>query len=131
MGKERIRRYEAAGISKERYLELKYLARQYDAMRRQEAKLRRGEIDRTADSGAWRQSDPTGNAAIGIAMRSRADKIRAIEDAARAAAPGMYAEMMRCVTRGETWERLHPPCGRGQFYAARRRFFIELDARIN
>lgn len=131
MARERVKRYEAAGISKERYLELKYLARQYDSMKKQEAKLRRGEIDRREGGNrTWRQSDPTGNAAIGIAMRSKADKIRAIEDAAHAAAPGFYTQMMKCVTRGETFERLDPPCGRGQFYAARRKFFVELDQRV-
>lgn len=111
-------------------MELKYLARQYDEMRRQEAKLRRGEIDRPQNGGTWRQSDPTGNTAIGIAIRSKADRIRAIEDAARAAAPGMVAEMLRCVTRGEKYEDVNPPCGRRQFYCARRLFYIELDARI-
>lgn len=131
MCKERIKRYEAAGITKERYLELKYLTRQYDSMKKQEAKLRRGEIDRKAGGNrAWRQSDPTGNAAIGIALRSKAEKIRAIEEAARTAAPGLYVEMLKCVTRGESYEKLKPPCGRGQFYAMRRQFFVELDRRI-
>lgn len=100
-------------------------------MRREEAKLRRGETDRKEGGNqTWRQPDPTGNAAIGIAMKSNAGKIRAIEDSARAAAPEFYAQMLKCVTRGETWERLGPPCGRAQFYAARRLFFIELNARM-
>ena len=100
-------------------------------MRAEERKLRRGEIDRTEQgNGVWRQSDPTGNAAIGVAMKSKAHKIRAIEESARAAGPGIYAPLMKCVTRGETFEELDPPCGRAQFYAARRRFYIELDARI-
>ena len=100
-------------------------------MRREEAKLRRGEIDRTdAGNKTWRQPDPTGNAAIGIAMKSKADKIRAIEEAARVAAPEFCTQLMRCVTRGETWEKIGPPCGRAQFYAARRVFFVELDTRI-
>lgn len=100
-------------------------------MVREEKKLRRGEIDRAEGGNAqWRQPDPTGNAAIGIAMKSNAGRIKAIEDAARAAGPEIYRWLMRCVTRGETFEKLGPPCGRAQFYAARRRFFVELDARI-
>lgn len=126
-----MKRYEDAGISKFRYLELKNIARQYDQMRREEAKLRHGETDRKEGGNqTWRQPDPTGNAAIGIAMKSNARKIKAIEDSARAAGPEIYRWLMRCVTRGETFEKMGPPCGRAQFYAARRRFFIELDARL-
>lgn len=131
MAKERTNFYEKSGIERERYLELKYLARQYDSMRREERKLRRGEIDRReGENSGWRQSDPTGNAAIGMAMRSRADKIRAIENSARAASPEMYAAVLKCVTQGMNYEQLNPPCGRRQFYAARRRFFVELDRRV-
>lgn len=134
MAKVRMKRYEQAGISRERYMELKYLARQYDSMKRWEAKLRRGEIDR-AEGGnrAWRQSDPTGNAAVGIAVKSKADKIRAIEDAARVATagmPGMYKLLMRNVTKGEEERVLQPCCGHAQFCALRRRFYVELDRRI-
>lgn len=129
--KERIKRYESAGIDKNRYLELKYLARQYDSMRKREAKLRNGEIDRESKgNGVWRQSDPTGNAAIGIAMASMAGKIRAIEESARAAGEGIVRELMLHVTRGIGYEKLNPPCGRAQFYRARRRFYIELDKRV-
>lgn len=129
--KERIKRYESAGIDKNRYLELKYLARQYDSMRKREAKLRSGEVDRR-ESGhiVWRQSDPTGNAAVCIAAASMAGKIRAIEEAAHAAGAGIYRELMLNVTRGMNYEVLNPPCGRAQFYRARRMFFVELDRRV-
>ena len=126
-----MKRYEGAGIDRNRYLELKYIARQYDAMVKAEKALRRGEVDR-AEGGnrSWRRPDPTGNAAIGIAMKSNAHRIKAIEEAAQVAAPGLYAWLLRNVTRGETYEKLNPPCGRAQFYAAHRRFFMELDARL-
>lgn len=127
----RSKRYEDAGISKSRYLELMNIAMQYDEMLEREAKLRRGEFDRTArGNGGWSKPDPTGNAAIFIASMSKADKIRAIEDSARAAGPGIYLELMRNVTQGTKYEDMPVPCGRAQFYAARRRFFIELDGRI-
>ena len=101
-------------------------------MVRAEKKLRRGEVDRqNSGNQTWKQPDPTGNAAICIAMKSQAHKIKAIEEAARAAGPEIYTWLLRCVTRGEVWEKLGPPCGRAQFYAARRRFYAELDARIN
>lgn len=134
MAKERFGRYESAGISKERYLELKHLARQYDSMKKYEAKLRRGEVDRQEGGNrAWRASDPTGNAALSLLAKSKAEKIRAIEDSARAAVngmQGMYRPLMRNVTRGEREADIQPPCGHAQFCAARRRFFIELDRRI-
>ena len=127
-----MKRYENAGIDRDRYLELKYIARQYDKYVREEKKLRRGEVDKlTGGNQTWKQPDPTGNAAIGIAMKSKADRIRAIEEAAQAAGAEIYAWLIRCVTRGETWEKMRPPCGSAQFYAARRRFFVELDARLD
>lgn len=127
----RSKRYEEAGISKSRYLELMNIAMQYDEMLEHEARLRRGEIDRpTKGNSCWSRPDPTGNTAMMLARLSKADKIRAVEDSARAAGPGIYIELMRNVTRGVKYEDMPVPCGRAQFYAARRRFFIELDARI-
>lgn len=104
MARERFKRYEATGISRYRYLELKSLARQYD-------ELRCGRKRADADACALK-------------------KICAIEDAARAAGGDIYAWLMRCVTRGETWEKMNPPCGRSQFYKARRLFYIELNKRL-
>lgn len=133
MPRVRTRRYEQYGISKYRFLELKSIALQYDQMVAEEKKLRRGEIDRKPGGNrAWRKPDPTGNAAIGIALRSNAHRIRAIEECARIAAPGFAAQLMECVARGVPYERISPtpPCGRAQFYAARRLFFCELDRRI-
>lgn len=130
---DRTKRYEGYGISRDRYMELKFIARQYDAMIAAEKRLRNGETDRKGGrSGKWKQTDPTGNAAVDIACRSLAPRIRAIEDSARAACgeDALWKYIMRCVTRGETWEMMAPPCGRRQFYAMRRRFFIELDARV-
>lgn len=132
MREERVKRYEKFGISKNRFLQLKYLARQYDELRAWESKLRSDELDRVQRANAaWHAKDPTGNKAIRFVTLSNADKIRAIEDSARAAAPGMERALLRCVTRGESWERIAPPCGRDQFYAMRRRFFVELDLRVD
>lgn len=132
MREERVKRYEEYGISKNRFLQLKYLARQYDEMRAWEERLRKDEIDRVKPvNTAWRVKDPTGNKAVRLATLSYADKIRAIEDAARSAAPGMERALLRCVTRGESWEKIGPPCGRDQFYAMRRAFFVELDRRVD
>ena len=54
------------------------------------------------------------------------------EEAAKVAGPGMYRFIMRNVTKGERYDTMipKPPCGRGQFYNARRLFFVELDRRL-
>ena len=129
--KERTKRFETEGIDKNRYQELKYIARQYDAMRKREIKFRNGEMDRTGTGvKEWRQSDPTGNTAISFAMFSLSKKIRAIEESARIAGGGIYKELLLHVSRGIPFEKLYPPCGRAQFYRARRLFYIELDKRV-
>ena len=133
MPRERTKRYEEMGIPEYRYHELKNIALQYDTMVEAEKKLRRGEVDRAGKgNAAWKKPDPTGNAAIGIVVRSKAEKIRAIEEAAKVAGPGMYRFIMRNVTKGERYDMMtpKPPCGRGQFYNARRLFFVELDRRL-
>ena len=126
MARERVKRYESAGISKNRYLELKSIARQYDELHEKAAKLKRGELDRAGRLGG----DPTGETAIDRTMRDPERKIRAIEEAARSAGADLYPWLMRCVTRGEKHEHMHPPIGRAQFYQLRRLFFLELDKRL-
>ena len=133
MPRERTKRYEEMGISEFRYRELKNIALQYDEMVENEKRLRRGEVDRKGKGNvAWKKPDPTGNTAISIAVRSNAEKIRAIEEAARAAGPGMYRSIMRNVTQGERYSTMvpKPPCGQPQFYRARQLFFVELDRRL-
>lgn len=51
----------------------------------------------------------------------------AIEEAARRAGAGLQRCIIRNVTEGVLYEEMPVPCGRRQFYAARRRFFAELD----
>lgn len=128
---ERTAWYEKRGITRGRYLELKGIASQYDWMRTQERKLRLGEIDREEGGNrTWRQKDPTGNAAILLATKSYVPRIQAIEEAAKAVDAFLWKYILRCVTRGESWEKMQPPCGRRQFYSKRRLFFAELDKRV-
>lgn len=99
MPKERIKRYERVGISKNRYGELKYIAKQYDELQ---------SLNKTPSEGDIR-------------------KIQAIEVAAQAADSALFEWILQCVTAGKTFEQLNPPCGRVQFFRARTRFFIELN----
>ena len=128
---ERTAWFERHGITKGRYMELKGVASQYDWMRRQEKKLRAGEVDRSeSGNGVWHEKDPTGNTAIGNIAKSYAPKIKAIEEAAKATDALLWQYVLRCVCRGESWEKMCVPCGRRQFHARRRMFFVELNKRI-
>lgn len=123
--------YEKLGISKGRMKELRGIAEQYDWMRQEEGKLRRGEIDRIESGNIiWHKPDPTGNAAMAIICRSYAPRIDAIEDAARAASPVIWREIIENVCRGKSWARIMPPYCDRVFYAKCRMFFVELDKRI-
>lgn len=97
MAKIRTKRLERQGISRERYQELIYFSRQYLEIKR------RGDADRRA----WR--------------------VPVIEAAVRAAREDLFPYLLESVTTGRTYEQMNPPCGRVQFYAARRRYFEELD----
>lgn len=120
------------GISEKRYLQLKWFARQYGELKQAEAKFRRGEVDRmSAGNGEWNGTpDPTGNAGARLASSPYAWKISAIEQAALAADPSLCSWILRSVTEGVRLEYLGVPCGKNQFYAARRKFFVELDCRV-
>lgn len=129
--KERTAWYEKRGITKARYLELKGIAGQYDEMIRKERELRAGEVDRAEEGNvAWKKKDPTGNTALMIVSKSYAPRIRAIEEAARAVDACMWKYILNNVARGESWEKMRPPCGCRQFHQKRRLFFAELDKRI-
>ena len=130
--KKRTPWYEKHGMTEGRIRELEGIALQYDDLREAERKLRAGEIDQPQRGNViWKKKDPTGNMAAMRADKSNAPRIRAIEESARAAGGGLWREVLRNATcRGETWEKINPPIGRRQFYALRRRFFIELDKRV-
>ena len=79
----------------------------------------------------WHLPDPTGNIAINLASLPCQRIVRAIEQSAAAVAePVIAAAILKSVTEGEDYNRLHPPCGQRQFYVLRQLFFIELDRRL-
>lgn len=125
-------RLDSSGITRERYNQLKWIAREYDALRRREQAFRRGETDRReGGNGAWRGiSDPTAEGGMRLANSPYAWKIAAIEQSAAAADPALCEYVLQNVTRGRRYEELDAPCGRNQFFRARRRFFEELDRRM-
>ena len=75
MGRVRTKRYEAGGISRERYLELLWLSRQYDTMRR----------NRPGDPLSWRA--------------------KVIESAAQTAAGDLWPYVLQNVTHGRVYPK--------------------------
>ena len=92
-------------MDKNRELELKYFARQYDKFHNIHPDCAR--------------------------MQRNAEKARQIEKAAETASTALYPWIMENVTKGKTFEQMRVPCGRVQFYRARSRFFNELDTLHN
>lgn len=121
--------YEKHGISKRLYQELMWFARGYDEYKAADRRWRSGEYDRiaTGNVAGREHPDPTANEAIRRTSSPWAWKIAAIEQAAVIAAPGYCRELLKNVTGDMTWEVIQPPCGRAQFYAARREFFCALN----
>jgi len=120
------------GIDDARYHELKWICRQYDKYRDALAAMRRGETDkRNAGNSVWHgRPDPVAYEAMRLADSFEAARINAIEQAAVAADPQLCRYILANVARDISFEKLNVPCGRNQFFEARRKFFIELDDRL-
>lgn len=97
MARIRTKRFEKQGISRERYRELLHFSRQYREIRQRGA----------ADQLAWR--------------------VPVIERAAMLADEFLAPYILESVTAGRTYEQITAPCGRSQFFQARRLYFGELD----
>lgn len=126
-------RLSEAGISPARYQELQAICRQYPNYLREIKDARAGIVDKPRRrSGAWRQPDPTGNAAVHVADSTAwaSARVRLIEHCAHAVAePVIAAALLKSVSEEREYEQLRPPCGRRQFYILRQLFYIELDWR--
>lgn len=119
---------EKYGISKEEYLQLKYLCLSYDAMREKLEDCRSIKAKKLDGMPRGRGiSDPT--ARDGEKGARLAKDIADIEQAAIEAAPETYRYLLRHVTKDIPYESLGVPQGRRQFYESRVRFFINLAKR--
>jgi len=112
------------GISKELYNELRWFCLQYPAKVKRLNTLRNGFNDfRLSDVPQGTDvSKPTEKRAL-RALRIRED-IEAIEQAAIMVDAELYQYILRNVTEGVRFEELDVPCGRRQFFEARRVFFM-------
>ena len=119
------------GITPARYGELQDMCRQYPDHVRQIRRIRAGIVDRPARrGGGWKKPDPTGNAAVNIAVEVEwlEGRVKMIDNCIKLAAPATIAKaILKNVTEGKSYEYLRPPCGQNQFYEARLWFYVLLD----
>lgn len=130
-----IPRMEKYGITAARMRELMAVCEQYPDMLRALNDARAGVRDEPARGNIPGRAikDPTGARAARVADSYTRRRARIVEAAAEAACRS--AALRRCllvsVTQNRGYERLgRVPCGRRQFYAYRRAFYVELDARL-
>lgn len=102
MRKNRRWGYLKSEMSKERYKELEYFCLQYNDKK----KIK----DMNTPSGRKAKMD-----------------IYIIESVAATVYPEIKNYIIESVSTGKTWEQLNPPCGRRQFYNARKKFFNVLS----
>lgn len=126
MSNEKDLSLEKYGISKIRYRELKYFCLQYFEKKQQISSLLgiRAVVNDGMPKGN-KTSDPT--AIIAARIAELQGEIEMIEQTAFEAAPGMCEQLIKNVTEGIPYEYMGVPCGRKQFYIARRKFFYLLS----
>ena len=105
-----------------------WFARRYDEYKASERKWRAGEYDRvkTGNAAGRGHSDPTAAEGLRLASNPYTWKIAAINHAAIAADAALSPYILKNVTADMRYENMPVPCGRNQFFAARRRFFEQL-----
>ena len=128
-------------IDRDAYYELKYFCRQYFTFKREledltllRSCLPSPEIGNDGKAGfmpisAGATSDPTIRAVLW--REKLLEKMRMIEQSAIETDAALYPYILSSVTTRKTFDEVAPPCGRNQFYQARRKFFYLLYLRKN
>lgn len=128
---ERDLKLDKYSISKYAYRELKYFCLQYLEKKRELARLHSREyllhpMAYDGQRGGSGQGDPTAVAGTRAALLSADCEL--IEHTAIQAAPEIYQWILLSVVEGIPYEEIgRVPCGRRQFYEARRKFFFLLS----
>ena len=130
-----IPRVEKYGITAARMRELRAVCEQYPEHLRKLNDVREGVRDEPARGNIPGRAikDPTGARATRAADSYIRRRVRIVEQSAEAACRSAAVRrfLMASVTTNRGYERLgRVPCGRRQFYAYRRAFYVELDARL-
>lgn len=114
------------GISKHRYRELNNFCLQYpEFLKEKQGCYSLSAVvadDMPKGSGT---SNPTASSAERAYRLGK--NIELIEQTAIEAGGDLYPYILKAVAYGVTWDILQPPCGKNQFYKARRRFFFLLS----
>ena len=110
-----------------------WFSRRYDEFKAAERKWRVGEYDRvkSGNTAGYGHSDPTAGEAVRLASNPYTWKIAAINHAAITADAVLSPYILKNVTCDTRFENMPVPCGRNQFFAARRRFFEQLHNYLN
>ena len=127
MSKERDLRLDEYGISWRRYRELKYFCMQYNE--------KKEKIKATIGVPAVNYSRTVGgNKSIysqteiqAIKVDKLSDDVKLIEDTINEVDNTIYKQLLENITENVPYEYLQVPCGRRQFYIARRKFFYLLS----
>ena len=110
-----------------------WFARRYKEFKAMERRWRNDEYDRakTGNTAGRGYSDPTASEAVRLTTNPFSWKIAAINHAAIAADAALSPYILKNVTTDMRYENMPVPCGRNQFFAARRRFFEQLHNYLN
>lgn len=114
------------GISKERYLELKYFCRQYNEFLDKIQYNLRSATNDGMPKGSINTNSPVEQQAID--NNHFIDAVNLIENTVNATVDDdkMRKYILQAVTLGTSYEHMKVPCGRRQFYELRRKFFYLL-----
>lgn len=119
-------RLDEYGISKHRYRELYNFCLQYpEFIKEKQDCYSLGSAPLSGMPKGSGVSNPTANSAERAYRLGK--NIELIEQTAIEACGELYPYIIKAVTEGFTWWDITPPCGKNQFYDARRRFFFLLS----
>lgn len=110
------------GISRARMLELKYFCRQYYEKKRKLKELCIISASRTDEK--TKAADVAETAIAEIKLKK---DIEVMEEACREGAGNLGKWILKSLAEGGTYERSGAPCGRRQFYEAKKRVLILID----
>ncbi len=127
MPKERDLKLDEYDISWRRYRELKYFCMQYNEKKEKiKSIVGLSAVNYSGTPGAKGVfHSQTETQAIKIA--GLRNDIKLIDDTAMEADSTIYKQLLENITDGVPYEYLQVPCGRRQFYRARRKFFYLLS----
>lgn len=127
MAKERDLRLDQYGISWRRYRELKYFCMQYNE-KKEKIKSIIGLSAVNYGHVAGRNKKNHSQTEIqAIKVDKLSDDVKLIEDTINEADNTIYKQLLENITESVPYEYLQVPCGRRQFYRARRKFFYLLS----